>query len=79
MTIKKNSKRFQGKIIIYVQNDPKNPHRMVSGDKARCVFMSLLKDWEPCVVDSLGQLDGILSAWNPKIIYVKPFISFVGI
>ena len=52
---------------------------ILCSERARIIFSRILKDWEMCVVDSLGQLGGLLCAWIPKSINYIPFKSSMGI
>lgn len=49
------------------------------GEKAREVFTKLLSNWEMCVVDSIGQSEGLSSAWNPKTIILTSYLYIANI
>lgn len=47
---------------------------MVSSDRAKEVFTKLLRYWELCATDSVGQLGGLLSPWNPRKANLVPYV-----
>ena len=43
------------------------------------LFASIKPGWEYCAIDALGLSGGILSAWDPRLVKCKAFLSFAGI
>ena len=43
------------------------------------LFAFMKPRWELCAIDALGLSGGILSAWNPRLVRCKAYLSFAGI
>ena len=43
------------------------------GVKACKFFLKILRDWEICAIDAVGQYGGLAAIWNPQVCSLKSF------
>ena len=46
---------------------------MNMGVKACEFFLRILRDWEICAIDAVGQYGGLAVIWNPHVCSLKHF------